>query len=134
MIQTLLALCLVGTAAFAGDLENKAIQNALSQTQSLLTDPTQRAKATAGDPSARAADANLQNLMGSSALTEQSYALAAEIMGGLVQAHGGDTAGMQKALEQASRDPAAFLQSLTPAQREKIQKMAAQIESGKPRQ
>jgi ethanolamine utilization microcompartment shell protein EutL len=133
-MKSILVFLLFAGSVWADSAEDKILQQALSQTQNLLTSPTQRNQAISGDPAAKAADAQLQNLMGSPALTEQSYALAAEIMGGLVQAHGADTQAMQKALDQAARDPAAFLNSLTPEQREKIKKMATEIESNKPRQ
>lgn len=129
LIAIVILICTV--VAFAEAPDAKVLQEALGQTKALLNDPAQRGEVIAKDPKAAAADAQLQNLVQSPALTNESYALAGEILEILMNQNAGDPDAMQKALDAGQRDPAAFLQSLPEAQRKRIQEIARKIEAGK---
>ena len=124
-MKIFLAFVLFSVVANAGNekLEAKILDQALFQTQAHITDPNRPREA---------ADKQLQALTQSPELTAQAYSLAAEIMESLVRTHGGDVDAMQKILDKAAKDPAAFLASLPEAQRKKISDIARQIESRTP--
>lgn len=133
-MKALIAIVILITTVIAfseAPPDPKVLKEALGQTQALLNDPAQRGEVIKNDPKAAAADAQLQNLMSSPALTNESYALAGEILEILMSNNAGDPDAMQRALEAGQRDPAAFLQSLPEAQRRKIQEIAKKIEAGK---
>ena len=54
-------------------------------------------------------------------------ALAAEIFGDMSEATKGDAEQMKATLEAAQRDPASFLNSLSPAHREEIRRIASEL-------
>lgn len=99
----------------------------------ILMDPTQRQGAISGSPEATAADARVRSIMGSEALRQEFYALAALVMSDLVRSTGGDVGKMTESLERARTDPAAFAASLSPATREQLRAFAAKVESSRPR-
>lgn len=111
---------------------DSASQQALTETQKMLNDPRKLEGFAATNPQAGAVHKNVQNLMGSPEETAALYKLAAQIFGNMAQSTGGDPAAMAKKLEEAKSNPAAFLNSLTPAQRAQIAEMAKQIESRSP--
>src|SRR3989475_11361928 len=66
-----------------------ASSEALAATLKMLTDPSQRAGAIAGNSDARAVDQKIRSLTGSDQLTEELYGLAAQIFEELSSSQGG---------------------------------------------
>ena len=104
-----------------------ASSEALAATLKMLTDPSQRAGAIAGNSDARAMDQKIRSLTGSDQLTEELYGLAAQIFEDLGRSQGGDVGKMLGALEQAQQDPAAFAAMLSPATLARLRELATKI-------
>jgi hypothetical protein len=127
-IAAALALLLVlAPWAHAQSLDPASV-DALSAAMKALLDPAQRAGAVAGSPQAGAADQNARALMGSDALTQELYALAAQIFTELVASSGGDASKMAQTLEQARTDPAAFAATLSPQTRERLHQLSLKVQ------
>jgi hypothetical protein len=129
-IVTALALLLVitpGVSPRAQSLDPSSAE-ALSAAMKALLDPGQRAGAIAGSPQAGAADQNARSLMGSDALTQELYALAAQIFTELAAASGGDASKMSQTLEQARTDPAGFAATLSPQTRERLHQLSLKVQ------
>jgi hypothetical protein len=123
-----LALVLVASLAGAGTVRaqplDAASQDALRAALQMLTDPAARAAVVAGDPNAAAVDRQAQALMGSVALTDELYAVAAAIFEELVTGSGGDVARISDALERGRTDPAGFAILLSPGTLERLRALA----------
>ena len=104
-----------------------AATKALTTTLRMLLDPAQRAGALAGNPQGRAADQQLRDLTRSDALTQEVYALAADVFRDLALASGGDTTKMLQALERGKSDPAGFAAALSPQTLERLRQLAIKI-------
>jgi hypothetical protein len=113
---TLLTLGLtLGAAPVAAQPLDAASTEALGAVLRLLQDPAARGAAIAGNPEAAAMDRNIQAMMGSPALTQEFYELAAQVFTDLAQGSGGDLTRMQRSLADGQRDPAGFAAFLSPA-------------------
>lgn len=97
-------------------------QKALDETQQLLRDKKQREKAAGENDQTKKADSYIDEI---GANKDATYDLSADIFAELVKRANGDPAVMQKLLEEASRDPAAFANSLSADQKAKIKGIAA---------
>jgi hypothetical protein len=126
-IAAVLALLLALAPSARAQSLDAASADALSAAMKALLDPTQRAGAIAGHPQAGAADQNARALMGSDALTQELYALAAQIFTELTAASGGDASKMAQTLEQARTDPAGFAATLSPQTRERLHQLSLKI-------
>jgi hypothetical protein len=126
-IAAALALLLALAPSARAQSLDPASAEALSAAMKALLDPGQRAGAIAGSPQAGAADQNARALMGSDALTQELYALAAQIFTELTAASGGDASKMAHTLEQARTDPAAFAATLSPQTRERLHQLSLKI-------
>jgi hypothetical protein len=126
-IAAALALLLALAPSARAQSLDPASAEALSAAMKALLDPGQRAGAIAGSPQAGAADQNARALMGSDALTQELYALAAQIFTELTAASGGDASKMAQTLEQARTDPAAFAATLSPQTRERLHQLSLKI-------
>jgi hypothetical protein len=104
-----------------------ASADALAAAMKVLLDPGLRAGAIAGIPQAGAADQNVRALTGSDALTQELYALAAQVFAELAQGSGGDATRMAQALERGTSDPAGFAAMLSPQTLERLRQLAAKI-------
>jgi hypothetical protein len=101
-----------------------ASREALGAVVQLLTDPAARAAAITGDAGAASADRQAQPLTGSTALTQELYAVAAAVFEELVQGSGGDVARISDALERGRTDPAGFAALLSPGTLERLRGLA----------
>jgi hypothetical protein len=101
--------------------------DALAAAVKVLLDPTLRAGAIAGNPQAGAADQTARALTRSDALTQELYALAAQIFSELAASSGGDAAKMSQTLVQARSNPAAFAASLSPQTLERLRLLSTKI-------
>lgn len=104
---------------------DKHDNQALQKTQGLLKDQKQRDAFIKSDRNAQAADAQLKAVLGNNPqMTEEAYALAAEVLAEMTRKHQGNPDAMAKDLEKFSKDPAAFLSQWSPEQREKLKSLA----------
>jgi uncharacterized protein (DUF2126 family) len=110
---------------------DSASDEALTQTQQLLTDPSKRAKAIENDTAAKQADQNARSLGVTQANTEEIYALTADIMATLVKDSDGDPVKLQATVQEALKNPEAFRSKLTPAQIQRIKGLAQRIDAEK---
>jgi hypothetical protein len=99
----------------------------MQKVQRDLVDPKRR-KDMIKDPKAKDADANVQKLGGTEANQQMIYELAAQVFGNMKDKSPDE---MMKILEQAQRDPAAFAESWSPEQREKLKRLGQSIEATK---
>jgi hypothetical protein len=127
-----LALVLVLAAPLAAQGLDPASTEALAAAMKVLLDPAQRAGAITGNPQAGAADQQIRALTRSDALTQELYALAAQIFSELAAGSGGDVAKMSQTLEQARTNPAAFAAGLSPQTLERLRQLSTKI-SDQPR-
>ena len=125
------ALALAGALAAAAPLAaqplDPAAGEALSTTLKMLLDPTLRSAAIVGNPQAGAADQQIRSLTGSDALTQELFALAADVFQELTQASGGDATKMAQSLDAARTDPAAFAAMLSPKTLERLRQLSVKI-------
>jgi hypothetical protein len=119
------ALLLSGIGSVARAELDKESKEALEKTQQLLRDPTQRNAAMKGNQEAQTNNQSLESLVGSQNASGV-YDLSAEIFGKIVTDSNGDPAVMQKKIEEAQKNPTAFLNSLTPEQKARIKAIADQ--------
>ena len=106
-------------------------QEAYSNTQQVLKNPSERQKLLSKDAKAKAADSSVQALTGSPELSEEVYALAADIFEKLFKDTHGDTAKMNEVMSKAMRDPASFAGTLTSDQVKRLKELSSKIESQK---
>lgn len=129
-MRLLLILLLWSPHIFAEGIDGHD-QEALQQTQQLMKDKKAREAAIAGDDKAEKADDFLKKIVGGDAkMTEEVYALAAEIFATVVQESGGDAAKMQEKLAEFARNPASFAAKWTPEQKARLKQLAEKL--GKP--
>jgi hypothetical protein len=114
----------------AGQLDEHD-QKALKETQELLTDKANRQESLKNNAKGTDADAGVRSLLGGdAAMTEEVYALAADVFANVVKDAGGDVTKMQEMMAKFHRNPAAFADSWTPEQKAKLRKLAEKL--GKP--
>ena len=106
---------------------DKNQQEALRKTQDMLRSPAARGDAVRADPKARAANQRVESLGRSPKNTQRMYEISADVLGEVTARGGGDPARMNQVVEQAQRDPAAFLQSLPPEQQAAIKQLAEEL-------
>jgi hypothetical protein len=100
---------------------------ALAATLRMLLDPAQRSAALAGSAQAGQIDQQIRALTGSDALTQEFYALAADVFQELTQGSGGDPAKMTEALARGSTDPSGFAAALSPRTLERLRQLSVKI-------
>ncbi len=71
-------------------------------------------------------------MTGSEKLTEEFYALAAEVFGELARNSNGDTRAMSEALQRGLSDPASFAAMLSPQTLQRLRELSTKI-SDRPR-
>jgi hypothetical protein len=107
----LLALVFVASLGLADELD-AASQDALEQTQRLLTTPALRKQAGAPEHS------------------DEMYGLASDIFEDMVKQAGGDPLKLQQMVIEAQKNPQAFAKKLSPSQRAQIKGMAERAPAG----
>ncbi|MGE4131492.1 MAG: hypothetical protein AB7F86_07620 [Bdellovibrionales bacterium] len=123
----LILLTLIHVSAWAQMDEHQT--KALQQTQDLLKSPEEREKFLKEDQKAREVDNKVNALVGGSGQKEAIYGVAADIMAKITAETNGDTAKMQKLLEEAQSNPEAFYQKYFDAsQKSKVRDIATEIE------
>lgn len=126
-IVVLLATASFVAAPLSAQSLDAASQEALTATLRMLMDPSLRGHAIAGSPQGAAVDTQIQAIAGSPALTQEVYALAAQIFEELARGAGGDATTMAQTLERGTSDPAGFAAFLSPATQRRLRELAAKI-------
>ena len=117
-------------SAWAAELD-AASQEALRKTQADLQNPDLMKQADGG-PAQKAALQQIDKITkGDPKKQQQIQSLGSDIFGDIVKQTDGDPAKIQSLLMNAQANPSQFFQNLSPAQREQIQKMAAEIDGKK---
>jgi hypothetical protein len=127
MLGLALLLALFPPAPARAQALDPTATEALSATLRMLLDPAQRSAAIAGSPQAGAVDQQIRALTGSDALTQELFALAADVFQELTQASGGDPVKMTQTLDRARTDPAGFAAMLSPATLERLRQLSTRI-------
>ena len=89
-IRVVVVLALLAAAPVTAQPLDAASSDALAATLRMLQDPALRGAAIAATPQAAAVDQQIQSIAGSPALTQEIYALAAQVMSELARSSGGD--------------------------------------------
>ena len=131
MIVAALALTLTVAASAGAQALDPAATEALAATLKMLLDPGQRGAAIAGNPQAAAIDQQIRSLTGSEALTQEFFALAADVFQELTGATGGDVDKMLAALDGARTNPSAFAATLSPATLDRLRALSVKISDQK---
>ena len=128
-LGTLIALAAAG--AVAAQPLDAISQDALNKTLQILLDPNARGGELANNAQGTAMDQQVRALAGSDALTQEFYAVAAQVLTELVQVTGGDAQKMLQAVERAKTDPAAFAAMLSPATQQRLRDLSVRISDKK---
>jgi hypothetical protein len=128
-VAVLLGLTMA-TSAGAQALDPHATE-ALASTLKMLIDPSQRSAAIAGSPQATAIDQQIRSLTGSETLTQEFFALAADVFQEMTVATGGDADKMLQALDGARSNPSGFAATLSPATLERLRALSVKISDQK---
>ena len=115
------------TASPAAQGLDPTATEALAVTLKMLLDPAQRSAALAGNAQAGQIDQQIRALTGSEALTQEFYALAADVFQELTQGLGGDPAKMTEALARGSTDPSGLAAALSPRTLERLRQLSIKI-------
>jgi len=122
-----LVVALGQTASPAAQALDPTATEALAVTLRMLLDPAQRSAALAGNAQAGQIDQQIRALTGSDALTQEFYALAADVFQELTQGLGGDPAKMTEALARGSTDPSGLAAALSPRTLERLRQLSIKI-------
>lgn len=103
-------------------------QEALKNTQDMLRDAKARdAAIQQTGERARQVDQGVRNLAGSQQNADDIYGLAADVFANITKEAGGDPEKMQKLLNEAQKNPAAFAEKWTPEQKQKLGEIGTKI-------
>lgn len=122
-----LALMLAPAPPAVAQALDPAAADALASTLRMLLDPALRSAALAGHPQAAQLDQQVRALTGSEALTQELFALAADVFRELTHATGGDAATMAQTLDRGRADPGSFAPMLSPPTLERLRQLAMRI-------
>jgi len=122
-----LVVALAPAPALGAQALDPTATEALAATLRMLLDPAQRSAALAGNAQAGQIDQHIRALTGSDALTQEFYALAADVFQELTQGSGGDPAKMTEALARGSTDPSGLAAALSPRTLERLHQLSIKI-------
>ena len=129
VVVALAFLASAGTAA--AQALDPTSQDALNQTLQILLDPNARTAELAKNPQGATVDQQVRALTGSDALTQEFYAVAAQVLSELAQNTGGDAQKMLQAVERAKSDPAGFAAMLSPSTQQCLRELAVKLSDKK---
>lgn len=121
-----ITILLVTPVARSEDLDASTL-DAIAKSQQVLTDPALRRKAAAQFKGGTRATENVRAIAGNPQNEEEIYALAAEIFGTLAKNAKGEPDKMMEILQKGLSDPAAFGNSLSPAQKQKLHEISIRV-------
>jgi hypothetical protein len=119
-----LATVLATSPALAQALDPETT-GALDQTLRVLQDQARQGGPIPGVPASTELNRTVQ---GSPELTRELYDVAGQVLREITQSAGGDAGKMGQVVDRGKSDPARFMESLSPATRERIETLARKIE------
>jgi hypothetical protein len=119
--------CLVLPMTSFADQET---QNAVSNVQEQMKKPDFHKNAAKESSEAKDVESHVKQISGNEANEQEMYNLAAEVLGNMKDMKPED---MQKMLEQAKKNPEAFMNSWTPEQKKKLKELSERIPAGQKR-
>lgn len=131
-----LFLCLESPLALAGGFSNpsltesseeKVSQESLRRVQQDLINPAARQKILNGDSKAKEQDKKVQGLLGND--SEKAYEISAELIETIHKKAGGDPVKMEEMVNELRSNPMAIEKYLSSQQKDKIRKMANEVEA-----
>lgn len=118
-------------SSLASTFDDKTYESALQQTQNLLRTPDARKGAIDTEP-AKAADKAVEiTALGDPAAKSEVYNIAADLMPWLLEQSQGDPLKMMQLIQEAQKNPQAFLQKMPAAERQKIKNLSGFIDQKK---
>lgn len=106
-------------------------QEALKRVQEILKDKTKREAVIQKSPDAQAYIQKMNEMGMTSAQQEKSFNIGSDIFTQLLKENNNDAAIVQKILLNAQKDPEAFYNSLSPANKRLIQGLSGEVEANK---
>lgn len=128
------ALILMPSSALAQskDALDPIPADALEQTRKRLANQAHREEDAAKTPEAANAHSDVKSTVGHDPrLTDETYNLASDILGTLVQEADGDPNKLKDVVDSLSRDPRSLERRLTPQQRQAIRDLASKAEKSR---
>jgi hypothetical protein len=124
----MLVAALVGAGSLGAQSPDRGGSEALAAALRTLLDPALRSAALAGSPQGGALDQQIRSLTGGSdALTQELFALAADVLQEVTQATGGDATALAQTLDRARSDPGTFAAMLSPGTQERLRRLSVAI-------
>jgi hypothetical protein len=123
----LITFCLAFSLTSFADQETR---NAVSNVQEQMKKPEFHKNAAKESGEAAAVESHVKQISGGAANEQEMYNLAAEVLGNMKDMKPED---MQKMLEQAKKNPEAFMNSWTPEQKQKLKELSERIPAGQKR-
>lgn len=127
--MTLLSVLFFAVNVFAS--EDQVYSQALKQTQDLMRSSEARKGAITTDSAIAADKAAEITALGDPAAKSEVYNIAADLMPWLVEQSQGDITKMMQLIQEAQKNPQAFLQRMPSAERQKIKNLSGFIERKK---
>lgn len=121
------AMSIYSFSASAEELK-KVDAEALDKTVEMLNNRQQREEYANQSEQSKKADKMAKDLFGAQG-ADKAYAAAAEILKTMVQQTNGDPAAMQKMMNDAQKNPEAFMKSLSSEHQNMIRKLAEDVEA-----
>lgn len=100
---------------------------ALNETQHVLTSPQAREEAIRNDPNAQRINEQVKQLAGSDANTEEIYGLSSEIFSRMVEKAGGDIQKLQKMILHLEKHPEQINRYMSAKDKTKLNKLGNKI-------
>jgi TRAP-type C4-dicarboxylate transport system substrate-binding protein len=132
MIKLFLLCALVFYFVSRADDLDSASQEALGQTKSLMNSAADRQKYMNDHSDAKAADKKIDDLTSDPNTKGEVYKTSSDIYDDLVKKTGGDVEKQKEILDEASKDPEAFFNGLSPAQQQQIRDLAGKMQQEHP--
>lgn len=107
---------------------DEASQQALGETQKTMTNRVEREKIKKDNAALQQVDADVEALVGNGTNKDAMYEAAAKILGDMAKDTDGDPDKMREVMQNAQRDPKAFLNSLSEDNKKMIRGIAEDIE------
>lgn len=121
-LAVVLFIASVFCTAYADDAADVA--SSIEKTQNDLKNAASRAEMIKGSSEAGKAAAQVKSISGGGANEQDMYSLAADVMGNM---KGMSQEQIMKTMEQAQKDPEAFLKTWSPEQRKKLEEISGRL-------
>ncbi|UYL07791.1 hypothetical protein B9G69_012120 [Bdellovibrio sp. SKB1291214] len=125
-LAVVLVIASIFCTAYADDAADMA--SAIEKTQNDLKNANSRAEMIKGSSDADKAAAQVKSISGGGANEQDMYSLAADVMGNM---KGMSQEQIMQTMQQAQKDPEAFLKTWSPEQRKKLEELSGRLPASK---